>query len=205
MSAPIIAMLHYSGPPGIGGVEATIAAHARLFADDGWQVRIVAGSGAAPDPRIEIRTLPLLGSRHPVVERVQAELAGGTVSPDFELLVIELETLLAEALRDCAVAIIHNVPTLHKNLAFTAALARLHAAGRGPRLLAWAHDFAWRDPLYLAELHDGWPWSLLRTPWSDMQYVVVSQDRRALLSELLGLPEPLLAVVPPGVDVDRLH
>lgn len=199
-----IAILHYSGPPGIGGVEATMAAHARLLSADGFGVRIVAGKGEAILPGVELRAIPLLGSRDPRIEAVQLELARGDVTPAFEALVDELELLLAEALDGCAVAMVHNVHTLHKNLAFTAALARLHERGRAPAMLAWAHDFAFSDPLYLPEMHAGQPWDLLRTPWPGVQYVCVSRDRRTVLAELFGVPEQTIAVVTPGVDVGRL-
>lgn len=204
MTARRVAILHYSGPPGIGGVEATIAAHARLLLADGRRVRIVAGGGAAPDPVVEMVVDPLLGSRQPRVEAANAELARGAVTDAFRGLVAEIEEILAAALAGCDVAIVHNVHTLHKNLALTAALAGLHAAGRAPRLLAWAHDFAWRDPLYLPELHAGWPWSLLREPWPGVRYVAVSADRRDQLADLLGIAPGAIAVVPPGVDLDRL-
>jgi glycosyltransferase involved in cell wall biosynthesis len=199
-----IAILHYSGPPGVGGVEATIAAHARLLADDGHAVRIVAGTGAAPDPRIELRLIPLLGSRHPRIEAVNEELSCGDRSPAFHQLVSDLTVALEDALAGCNVAMVHNVHTLHKNLAFTAALAHLHETGRAPRLLAWAHDFAWRDPLYLPQLHDGWPWSLLREPWPGVQYVAVSHDRQQMLANLLQIAPQTITVVPPGIDVARL-
>jgi glycosyltransferase involved in cell wall biosynthesis len=204
MTTQTIAILHYIGPPGIGGVEATIAAHARLLADDGFHVRVIAGSGSAPDPRIEMKVLPLLGSRHPRIEAVNAELYRGGCSATFEQLVSEIADVLADALDGCNVAMVHNVHTLHKNLPFTAALARLHQAGRTPRLLAWAHDFAWTDPLYASQLHAGWPWSLLREPWPNVQYVAVSHDRQQLLADLLQMPVDQIVLVPPGVDPAQL-
>lgn len=199
-----IAILHYAGPPGIGGVEATIAAHTRLLADDGYAVRVIVGKGAVSDGREDLRVLPLLGSRHPRIDAVNAALERGEVTAEFEHLVTAIAEQLTDALTGCAVALVHNVHTLHKNLAFTAALHRLHAAGRAPRLLAWAHDFAWRDPLYLPQLHDGWPWNLLREPWPGVQYVAVSEDRRAILADVLGVTAASIAVVTPGVDVARL-
>lgn len=204
MPSHTIAILHYSGPPGIGGVESTIAAHARLLADDGYAIRIVVGTGVAPDPRVELRSIPLLGSRHPQIEAVNEELSRGERSLAFHQLVSDLTAALAGALAGCDLAMVHNVHTLHKNLAFTAALAHLHQTGRAPRLLAWAHDFAWRDSLYLPQLHAGWPWSLLREPWSSVQYITVSHDRQQMLAELFRITPQAIAVVPPGVDVAGL-
>ncbi|MFO7167148.1 MAG: glycosyltransferase, partial [Chloroflexota bacterium] len=85
--------------------------------------------------------------------------------------------------------------------ALTAALHRLHSAGLAPHIVAWCHDFAWLDPLYTPELHEGYPWKLLRTPWPGARYVVVSEDRRSMLAGLLGLPPEQIVVVTPGVDL----
>ncbi len=196
-----VAMLHYAGPPTIGGVEATMAAHARVMVADGLHVRLVVGRGEAVPPEAEIVVDPELSSRGPVLEQIAGELAVGEVSATFAALVDQLTSTLAAALAGCDVAIVHNVLTLHKNMAFIAALHRLHTQGRAPRLLAWCHDFAWLDPIYTPELHDGYPWKLLREPWHGVQYVVVSEDRRAMLAGLLGLPHEQIAVVTPGVDL----
>lgn len=196
-----VAILHYAGPPYVGGVEITMAAHARAMAAEGRRVRIIAGKGGAMESGIEIAVLPELHSRGALVERVARELAGGTVSVEFASLVAQLADWLAQALAGIDVAIVHNILTLHKNLAFTAALHQLHHAGRLPRLIAWCHDFAWLDPLYTPELHPGAPWDLLRCAWPAVRYVVVSEDRREMLAGLLGLPPSAIAVVTPGVDL----
>lgn len=199
-----IGILHYAGPPYVGGVEITMAAHARVLAAMGWSVRIVAGKGGMVGPAIAVRVLPELDSRGELVEQVARELASGIVSDRFATLRDRIVAWLADVLADCDALIVHNVLSLHKNLAFTAALRSLHDAGRLPPILAWCHDFAWRDPLYLPELHPGYPWDLLRQPWPGVRYVAVSEDRQALLAEMLGLTPTQVAVVPPGVDVRGL-
>ena len=45
-----IALLHYSVPPVIGGVESVLAQQARLMADAGHNVRGIAGRGEKFDP-----------------------------------------------------------------------------------------------------------------------------------------------------------
>jgi len=199
-----IAILHYAGPPGIGGVETTMAAHARVMAADGHQVRLISGHSEFAFPGVAVLNNAELGSRGEHVAQATRELARGVVSPAFDRLVDRLAEWLAEALAGADCAIVHNVLTLHKNLAFTAALHRLHAAGRAPRLLAWCHDFAWHDPLYRADLHDGYPWDLLRRAWNNVQYVAVSRDRRTILAALLGVVPASVAVVTPGVDLAAL-
>ncbi|NJM05299.1 glycosyltransferase family 4 protein [Candidatus Gracilibacteria bacterium] len=199
-----IAILHYAGPPGLGGVELTIHHHARLLCADGHRVRLVAGSGTSTVAGVEQHINPLFGSRGAMIERVNRALAQGDVADDFLTLYRETLIVLRDALDGADVVMVHNVMTLHKNLALTAALRTLHDDAAFGGLLAWCHDFAWRDPLYLPELHPGQPWDLLRTPWPRTRYVVVSDDRRTMLADLLGLDEAQIAVVTPGVDPQAL-
>ena len=198
---PRVAILHFAAPPIIGGVESTIADHARLFADHGYSVKIIAGRGEQSDPRVPVQIIPTIDSKHPLVAMVNEGLTGGQVPPEFNALVSSLTQALSDALQDVDVVIAHNVPTLHKNLALTAALHELAQPNR-PRLIAWCHDFAWTDPVYASELHSGLPWELTRTRWPNTSYVVVSKARRTELAELFHLNEEEIAVVPPGLDVN---
>ena len=75
---------------------------------------------------------------------------------------------------DVDILIAHNVCSLNKNLALTAALYQLHTSKKLPRLILWHHDLAWTTPRYQSELHDGYPWDLLRQDWGDITHVVVS-------------------------------
>ena len=197
-----IAILHYASPPTVGGVEATIVYHARGLTELGYTVRVVSGAGDRFDERVETHINPLFGSKHPDVLAVKAELDAGKASPQFDALIDRLGEALRTALDGCDVCIAHNVHTLHKNLALTAALARM-TAGDGLRWLAWCHDLAWTNPQYQAELHAGYPWDLLRQAWPRTCYVTVSEPRRDELAELLDLPPESIAVVPPGVDPAR--
>jgi glycosyltransferase involved in cell wall biosynthesis len=195
-------MLHYAGPPDVGGVERTIAAHARFLAERGRPVRILAGAGGDPGRGIDTLIIRELGSRGDEIEAVNRELAAGDVTTRFHSLADRVARQLEPGLAGAAVLIAHNVLTLHKNLALTTALKRLHDAGVLPPLIAWCHDFAWSDPLYQSDLHDGRPWNLLREPWDGVRYVAVSSERRRRLAGLLDVPVETIAVVPPGIDLD---
>ena len=195
-----VALVHYSAPPVVGGVESVLAQHARLMADVGHQVRIVAGRGSQFDARIPFVHLPLADSRHPEVLAVKAELDAGTCSPRFEHLVTQLDEALRHDLAELDVVIAHNVCSLHKNLALTAALKRYHEHAPSVRLILWHHDLAWATARYQAELHPGYPWHLIRQPWPGAQHVVVSELRRQELVALTGLPAQQVTVVPSGLD-----
>ncbi len=203
-----IALLHYSAPPVVGGVESVIAHQARYLAAAGYDVRIIAARGEQTDRRVEFVRIPLADSRDARVLRVKAELDRGEVTPAFEALRDELKQELARALADVDVLIAHNVCSLNKNLALTAALHDLFTTGAGSqsaRLILWHHDLAWTTPRYLPELHNGYPWDLLRVAWPGAKQVTVSALRREELAGLIGVSPEEISVVPNGLDLARFY
>ena len=146
-----IALLHYSVPPVIGGVESVLAHHARLMADAGHDVQVIAARGEEFAPDITFTWLPLADSRHAEVLSIKAELDVGRVPPGFADLTETLLVELASALAGADVLIAHNVCSLNKNLALTTALHSLLASGSSPRMILWHHDLAWTTPRYQSE------------------------------------------------------
>jgi len=202
-----IAILHYSVPPIVGGVESVIAHHARLMSADGHSVRLIAARGESLSEQIPLTTIPLADSRHARVEEMKEQLDRGEVTKDYELLRDELAEQLQIALSGVDVLIAHNVCSLNKNLALTAALYQLHtsASRKLPRLILWHHDLAWTTPRYQPEMYNGYPWDLLRTDWGDITHVVVSELRRAELADLMKLEPASIHVIPNGVDAARFY
>ncbi len=202
-----IAILHYSVPPIVGGVESVIAHHARLMSANGHSVRLIAARGESLNERIPLIMIPLADSRHTRVAEMKGQLDRGEVTKDFESLRDELAEQLQDALSGVDILIAHNVCSLNKNLALTAALHQLHtsASRKLPRLILWHHDLAWTTPRYQAELHDGHPWDLLRTDWGETTHVVVSELRRAELADLIKREPASIHVIPNGVDAARFY
>src|SRR3990172_55892 len=200
-----IAILHYSVPPIVGGVESVIAHHARLMSANGHSVRLIAARGESLSEQIPLIMIPLADSRHTRVAEMKEQLDRGEVTKDFESLRDELAKQLQDALSGVDVLIAHNVCSLNKNLALTAALHQLHAARKLPRLILWHHDLAWTTPRYQPELHDGYPWDLLRTDWSETTHVIVSELRRAELADLMKRELASIHVIPNGVDAVRFY
>jgi glycosyltransferase involved in cell wall biosynthesis len=196
-----VALLHYSAPPVVGGVESVLAHQAQLFSEAGHKVRVIAGRGEAWLPGVEFISVPLAGSRHPEILEAKGELDKGRIPPGFDELVDKLAAQLAEAVSGVQLLIAHNVCSLNKNLALTAALHRLHTTPGFPRLVLWHHDLAWATPRYMRELHSGPPWDLLRTDWPAATQVVVSTLRQNELIELMGLNSRRVQVIPNGVDI----
>lgn len=196
-----IALIHYTAPPVVGGVESALARQAAQLSLVGHLVTILAGRGETWNARYPVRVLPRIDPRHPEVLNVRAELEDGSLPPEFRALVQQMESDLREALVGCEVVIAHNVASLHRNLALTAALYNISQSPRAPRMILWHHDLAWAMPRFQDELYPGWPWDLLRTPWGGARQVVTSETRREQLSFLFGIPEEEIAVIPTGLNM----
>jgi glycosyltransferase involved in cell wall biosynthesis len=185
----------------VGGVENVLRQHAGLMTAAGHQVRVIAGRGEQTDRQVEFVRLPLVDSRDPQVLAVKAELDQGRVPEAFEDLSRRIERELRPLLTEADWLICHNVCSLNKNLALTLAVHRISESQERPRIILWHHDLAWTTPRYLPELHDGFPWSLLRSDWPDAVQVAVSRQRQAELSALLGVGADRIRVIPNGIDV----
>jgi glycosyltransferase involved in cell wall biosynthesis len=197
-----IAILHYTSPPIVGGVESVLAHHARLMTKAGHAVTIFAGRGRAFDEHIPVHVLPRLDSRNPEVLKVKKDLDTGWVTPGFENLCDQIKAELLSKLIGYDILIAHNVASLHKNLALTAALNQAYQTPRFPHLILWHHDLAWTTRRYRKEMHDGHPWDLLRSKWEGATHVTISKLRRWELSDLLDIPQESIRVIPNGVDLN---
>jgi glycosyltransferase involved in cell wall biosynthesis len=206
MKRPRTAILHYTAPPVVGGVEAVIQAHARLFIQAGYPVTVIAGRGeeAALPSGARFVLTPELDSQHSQIAQMSATLEQGEVPSDFDGMVNQLIGTLTPALSRFDNVIIHNVFTKHFNLPLTAMLHYLLDAGKLQRCIAWCHDFTWTSPSSRSKVHPGYPWDLLRTYRSDVTYVVVSKRRRCALAALLGCFPEQIRVIYNGVAPDAL-
>jgi len=196
-----IILLHYTAPPVIGGVETVLVRQARQLVRAGHQVTIVAGRGERWDAQIGAEIISLLDARHPRVLRAKASLDLSEVPADFNELVHQIESELRRACDGAQVIIAHNVASLNKNLALTAALYNLSRDKSQPRQVLWHHDLSGTAERARAELHSGWPWDLLRTAWPGVKQVTVSDTRRQELAALFDLPLRQITLVPSGLDL----
>ena len=206
MKRPRIAILHYSAPPVVGGVEAVILAHAQIFVEAGYPVTVVAGQGAAEalPEGVDLVLVPEIDSQHTEITRMGTQLEQGQVPPEFEAMSERLGRALAPILSSFDNLIVHNVFTKHFNLPLTAALDRLLDVDKAPHCIAWCHDFTWTSPSSGSKVHPGHPWDLLRAQRPDVTYVVVSQRRQQELAGLFGCPAEEIHVIYNGVDPQAL-
>jgi glycosyltransferase involved in cell wall biosynthesis len=206
MNKPQTAILHYTAPPVVGGVEAVIQAHTQTFVQAGYPVTIVAGWGEAaalPQGASWVR-VPEMDSQYARITQMSTYLEKGQVPPDFEAMTHRLAKTLVPILGRFDNIVVHNIFTKHFNLPLTAALHRFLDDDRTPHCIAWCHDFTWTSPSSGSKVQPGYPWDLLRTQRPDLTYVVVSQRRQQELAGLFGCPAEEIRVIYNGVDPQAL-
>lgn len=206
MEKPLTAIVHYSSPPVVGGVEAVMRAQAESFIGHEYPVRVVSGQGAADalPVGVDFIRLPELDSQHPAVLSISRELEEGRIPEGFGPFRARLRQMLEEALEGAETIIVHNVFTKHFNLPFTAALAEILEHHSSLRCLAWCHDFTWTSDHSRPKVHEGYPWDLLRTRLARVTYVTISERRQVELAGLLGCEKEDVSVVYNGVDASIL-
>jgi glycosyltransferase involved in cell wall biosynthesis len=202
MRQPETAILHYTAPPVVGGVEAVIQAHTHTFIKAGYPVTIIAGRGeeSALPSEANFVSIPMIDSLHPRITRASSLLEQGEVPSDFDDLTNQLLKELRPILSHFDNVIVHNVFTKHFNLPLTAALYQLLDGDELQHLIAWCHDFTWTSPSSRSKVHPGYPWDLLRTYHPDITYVAVSERRQQALANLLDRPPAQIHVVYNGIN-----
>jgi glycosyltransferase involved in cell wall biosynthesis len=202
MKAPQTAILHYSAPPVIGGVEAVIQAQVDLLIRAGHAVTVIAGEGdeQALPSEAEFVLIPEISSQHPRVLELSEKLEIGEVPGSFETFSDNITESLQDILEKFDNLIVHNVFTKHFNLPLTVALYNLLEGKTIQNCIAWCHDFTWTSSHSGHKVHPGSPWDSLRTYRQDVIYVVVSKRRQKTLADLLEIPADQIKVIYNGVD-----
>lgn len=197
----LVALIHYAYPPVIGGVEFVMEQHAALLARNGYAVRVLTGEGKSETPGVDVHRIPEL---HPAHQRCKAAMADTGSAAFAELKAFFLQKFTAE-LDGVDVVIVHNMMTMHFNLAATAALAEIAAAGGGPRFINWIHDLSAINPDYaLGDKLDEEPWDLLGEKLPGFQDIVISQNRQRQFCRLTGTKGRDCPVIPNGVEYLKL-
>ena len=195
-----IALLHYTFAPVVGGVETILEQHAGLFAADGHEVTVLCGEGAASNPAVEVVPVPEMRRDHPLAMAAQGELDAGAQGAAFAELKDRLAETLVAHFENMDIVFLHNVLTMHFNLALTAALWELADRSRGARFVAWIHDLAACNPDYPFPHIDRGPWNLLARHHPRVEYAAVSMHRKKQFAALTGAASESCRVVPNGID-----
>jgi len=205
---PHIAVMHFSGPPTISGVDIIIRDHARLFRLYNYKVDLLVGSGRQFRKDIPVHVFRQISASNPLVSKVRQELEKGIVSKRFYQLEKSLYTKIKRYLcaNDIRVVIVHNIMTRHYNLALTSVIVKLMQDLPDVKFIAWIHDTAFfDDPNFHLDkkLTANFPWNLLVTSHKEMTYVCVSEFlKQNLMRAFRPLPSEI-HMVPNGLDIPK--
>ncbi|MBN2062170.1 MAG: glycosyltransferase family 4 protein [Deltaproteobacteria bacterium] len=191
-----IALLHYSCPPVVGGVEEIVRQHASLLSRYDHKVKVFAGDGGNFAEEIDIEINPLIGSLNRQVLNAHKLSLEGKVNK-MESLTSRIYELMLDFLKDFDVLIAHNVLTMPFNLPLSAALHRIGQEGLIP-IISWNHDSPYFYPEYPKHM-DLFPWNILKRAYAGIHYVVISESRKEMFADLYGERKDL-HVIPNGID-----
>ncbi len=193
-----IAILHYSCPPIVGGVEEIVRQQASLFLRHFHPVKVLAGRGGNFLKGADITLNPLLDSNNSRIMTLQKNPAKNRQA--LQKISREIEHFLRGQLGDFHVLIAHNVLTMPYNLPLTRALHRL--ADKGIiRVISWNHDSPFFYENHRADF-DEKQWDILRTYNPNIDYIAISESRALEFKKLYALDAPL-KVIPNGIDPYR--
>lgn len=190
-----IAILHYSCPPVVGGVEEIVRQQASLLHRYYHPIKIIAGDGSQFTEDFVIEINPLLSSRHPEISKLQQDPVKnhrriqGMADTVFEY--------LNDSLQGFKILIAHNVLSMHYNLPLTLALHKL-ADTKTIKVVNWNHDSPYFYKNYSKELERK-PWLILKKHNPNISYITISPSRAKEFQALYETKKKI-SVIPNGID-----
>jgi glycosyltransferase involved in cell wall biosynthesis len=195
-----IAVLHYSTWPESGGVESVIRDQANMLVNAGHDVRILTGFGHDTGDGCKLIVIPELAPDYELNKSVRAVLDRGQSDQNFTKYRSLLVEVLGAALAEVDVTFVHNIFTMHYNLACTMAL---HDLAPRHKMVAWTHDLTATNSDFSLPNPTQPPWNLMRTSCKDVTYVATSELRADEIKKHLK-PSVVPQVIPDMVDPMRL-
>ena len=195
-----VALLHYSTWPELGGVENVVRDQANMLASMGHDVTVLTGSGSDPGDGANFVLVPELAPDFELNKTVRAVLDRGQADQKFNQYCSLLIDVLGKALTGIDLTLVHNVFTVHHNLALTRALYDLASRHK---MVAWTHDLTATNSDFTLPNPNQPPWNLMRASCKTVTYVATSDLRAAEVKANLKPPVEV-QVIPNMVDPMRL-
>lgn len=190
-----IAILHYTCPPVVGGVEEIVRQQASLFHRYYHPVKIIAGDGSQFTEDYEVEINPIFSSHDDVILKLQRD----PVVNQAQILQLaeKIVAYLKKSLQNFNILIAHNVLSMPYNLPLTMALHKL-ADLQTIKVINWNHDSPYFYKRYPDELKKE-PWLILKKHNPNIHYVTISTSRVKEFRELYQVEDELV-VIPNGID-----
>jgi len=195
-----IALLHYSTWPEMGGVENMVRDQANMLVRAEHEVTVLTGAGIDTGEGYKFVVVPQLAPGFELNKSVRAVLDRGQSDQNFSQYRSALVAALDAALTGMDLTIVHNVFTMHYNLALTRAL---HDLAPKHKMIAWTHDLTATNSDFALPNPTQPPWNLMRTSAKDVAYIATSDLRAAEIKAQLKPPVEA-KVIPNIVDPVRL-
>jgi glycosyltransferase involved in cell wall biosynthesis len=171
-----------------------------MLVNAGHEVQVLTGTGLDTGEGYKFVLVPQLAPDFELNKSVRAMLERGQSDQNFSQYRSMLVEALGAALAGVDVTFVHNIFTLHYNLACTRAL---HDLAPRHKMVAWTHDLTATNSDFALPNPTRPPWNLMRTSSQDVTYVATSDLRAAEIKAHLKPPvEP--RIIPNLVDPVRL-
>jgi mannosylglucosylglycerate synthase len=195
-----IALLHYSTWPEMGGVENVVRDQANMLVNAGHEVKVLAGTGIDTKESFQFVVIPQLAPDFELNKAVRTVLEKGQSDQRFTQYRSQLVEALEAEFAGMDVIFVHNIFTVHYNLACTLAL---HDLAPRHKLVAWTHDLTASNSDVALPNPTQPPWNLMRTSAKGVTYVATSELRATEIKAQLKPPVEA-EVIPNMVDPVRL-
>ncbi|KAA0257324.1 glycosyltransferase [Deferribacter autotrophicus] len=192
-----VAILHYSAPPVIGGVEEVIKQQAFLFRRNLISVKIVAGKGEQFDKLIPVETNPLLASDSEEIAKSVESALKGNMEYLFKLKE-NIKNYLINSVKDFDFLVVHNILNMKYNLPAAMAIHEI-ANEKITKVISWCHDSLYFYDNY-NPIFDKEPFNILKKYNENITYVAISKSRQKLFASLFNISENKIHVIKNGVD-----
>lgn len=199
-----VALLHFSYPPNIGGVEVFIKEQAEILSKLGYEVTVITGSGKAT-PNIKLIEIPELQSIYNTNKELYEEImAKGTKSYGFMELANLIEEKITKELESQDVIIVHNMLSLTHNIPFIYAFKKYVLIHQEKKVISWIHDHKYigfdkvrtNDFSLPVDVSD-----LLTEKIDDVKYIAISNSLKNLISKVTNLRADEIIVIPNGINI----
>ncbi len=201
-----IAILHFTYPPNIGGVEGMVKEHAEILTNLGYDITVVTGSGEETNPKIKLVIIPELQSVMNFNPFLQEKILNkGVVDEEFYKLASQIEQRLEKALEKIDVVVVHNMITIVRNLPFVFAFKNFVKKYPKKKYFGWIHDHSYINEFQIKDLdkivNSKFERDLLTMPIKNLTYILISESFREPFIKLMGLHDGETVVIPNGIDI----